>query len=129
MNNTRNLVTYGTLWLLRTAFIIKRRDKIFRWNGNKIDVIDSAYAFRLYKINDDVYTRDDGRGSIENRGESLKLVPDGEEFASIGVYDMLPFGNKILVTTSDKGLFIYDGDTFSAFITEVDSFLTKKHDL
>jgi len=104
----------------------KTRDKIFRWNGgNKIDVIDSAYAFRLYKINDEVYTRDYGRGLLKIEGSSLKLVPDGEEFAKVGVYDMLSFGNKILVTTSNKGLFIYDGYRFSPFITEVDSFLTK----
>ena len=123
---------FGDVWdvvVSSHGVYYKTRDKIFRWNGNKIDVIDSAHAFRLYKINDEVYTRDYGRGLLKIEGDSLKLVPDGEEFATIGVYDMLPFGNKILVTTSDKGLFIYDGYRFSPFKTEVDSFLTKNHDL
>ena len=103
----------------------KTRDKIFRWNGNKIEVIDSSQAFRLYKINDKVYTRDYGRGLFEIDGDSLKLVPEGEKFARTGIYDMLPFGNKILITTNYEGLFLYDGSTFSQFKTEADSFLTK----
>ena len=119
---------FGDVWDVVSSsqgVFYKTRDKIFRWNGNKIDVIDSAYAFRLYKLNDDVYTRDAGRGLLKIEGNSLKLIPDGDAFASIGVYDMLPFGNKILVTTSNKGLFLYDGYTFSTFKTEADSFLTK----
>ncbi|MEJ2495043.1 MAG: ATP-binding protein, partial [Ignavibacteriaceae bacterium] len=72
-----------------------------------------------------VFTRDRGRGLLRIEGNSLKLVPDGEKFASIGIYDMLPLGNKILITTNNQGLFLYDGYTFSAFKTEADTFLTK----
>ncbi|MCG6915382.1 response regulator [bacterium BMS3Abin03] len=103
----------------------KTRDKIFRWNNNKIDVIDSARAFRLYKVNDEVFVRDAGRGLLKIEGTTLKLIPDGERFASIGVYDMLSFGNKILITTNNLGLFLYDGYSFSQFKTEADSFLIK----
>jgi len=119
---------FGDVWDVVSSsqgVFYKTRDKIFRWNGSKIDVIDSARAFRLYKVNDEVFTRDRGRGLLRIEGNSLKLVPDGEKFASIGIYDMLPLGNKILITTNNQGLFLYDGYTFSAFKTEADTFLTK----
>ena len=116
---------FGDVWDVVASsqgVFYKTRDRIFRWN-NKIDIIDSARAFRLYKVNDAVFTRDRGRGLLKIEGTSLKLVPDGEKFASVGIYDMLSFGNKIMITTNNKGLFLYDGYTFSPFKTEADSFL------
>jgi signal transduction histidine kinase/DNA-binding response OmpR family regulator/ligand-binding sensor domain-containing protein len=119
---------FGDVWDVVASsqgIFYKTRDKIFRWNNNKIDVIDSALAFRLYKVNDEVFVRDAGRGLLKIEGTTLKLIPDGERFASIGVYDMLSFGNKILITTNNLGLFLYDGYSFSQFKTEAESFLIK----
>ena len=117
---------FGDVWdvvVSSHGVYYKTRDKIFRWNGSNIDVIDSSRAYRLYKLNDEVFTRDLDRGLLKINGNTLKLVPGGEAFATIGIYDMLPFGNKILVTTNSNGLFIYDGYKFSQFKTEADSLL------
>ena len=56
--------------------------------------------------------RNGGEGLLKFTKDSLELVPDGEKFAAIGIYDMLPFKNKILVTTNTNGLFLYDGYEF-----------------
>ena len=117
---------FGDTWdVVATSHGIyyKTQDKIFLWQGNKIKVFESVNAYRLYKINDDVYVRDEGVGLLKISGESLKLVPDGKRFASIGIYDMLPFKGKILITTNTDGLFLYDGNKFSRFYTEADSLL------
>ena len=119
---------FGDVWDVVASsqgVFYKTRDKIFRWNGNKIDVIESAHAFRLYKIGDEVYTRDAGRGLLKIVGTSLKLIPGGEAFASIGIYDMLATGSKILITTNTHGLFLYDGYGTLPFKTEADSFIIK----
>jgi serine phosphatase RsbU (regulator of sigma subunit) len=61
-------------------------------------------------------------------GDSIKLMPNGEFFADIGVYDMLPFNSKgeqekILITTNNDGIFLHDGKKFKSFKTDVDDFV------
>ena len=117
---------FGDVWDVVTTshgVYFKTQDKIFRWNGDRIKVFESVNAYRLYKVRDNVYVRNGGEGLLKISDNSLNLVPDGEKFASIGIYDMLPFGNEILVTTNSNGLFLYDGYSFSPFNTEADAFL------
>ncbi len=119
---------FGDVWdvaVTSNGVYYKTQDKIFKWNGNKIKVFESVYAHRLYKINNSLFVRNNGAGLFEISGDSLMLVPDGKKFSSIGIYDMLPFKDKILVTTNANGLFLYDGYNFSKFKTEADSFLVK----
>jgi signal transduction histidine kinase/DNA-binding response OmpR family regulator/ligand-binding sensor domain-containing protein len=119
---------FGDVWDVAASshgVYFKTRDKIFRWFENKITVIDSVYSFRLYKINDDIFTRNDGVGLLKVSGDSLALIPDGERFAATGVFNMLLAGNNILITTNADGLFLYDGKTFSTFETEADEFLVQ----
>lgn len=117
---------FGDVWDVTAAshgVYFKTRDKIFRWFGNRITIIESINSFRLYKINDDIFTRNNGIGLLKVTGDSLVLIPDGEKFASIGVYNMLSLGQKILITTNSDGLFLYDGNRFSQFQTEADDYL------
>ncbi len=124
---------YGEMWDVITsskAVYFKTKDKIFRWNGKNIKVWDSVYAFRLYNIDDKIYSRNQGTGLMVIDGDSIKLMPDGEYFANTGVFNMLPFGKdsltgeeRILVTTNGEGLFLSHGNKFYPFKTEDDSFL------
>lgn len=119
---------FGDVWDVAVApdgVYYKTQEKIFKWNNKKIIVFDSVYAHRLYKIGNSLFVRNNGIGLLKISGNSLHLVPGGKKFASIGIYDMLPFKNKILVTTNQNGLFLYDGHNFKQFKTEADSFLIK----
>ncbi len=121
---------FGDVWdvvAVKNTVYFKTQNKIFRWKENKIKVFESVKSYRLYKINDDVYVRNNGIGLMKISGDSLKLVPDGEKFASTGIYNMLMFNTKILITTNREGLFLYDGEKFSAFKTEADVFLKNNH--
>jgi len=129
--NSRNI---GEVWDVvanSKGVYFKTSSKMFRWNGNKLFFWDSLNAFRLYKIGDDVYTRGNGIGLMKIVGDSLKLMPDGDYFSSIGVFDMIQYQNKltnkknILITTNRKGLFYHDGNKFHQFKTEADSLLIK----
>ncbi len=124
---------YGEMWDVISsskAVYFKTKDKILRWNGTDIKVWDSVYAFRLYNINDKIYSRNNGTGLMVIDGDSIKLMPDGEYFSDTGVFNMLPFGKdsstgreRILVTTNVNGLFLSDGSKFYPFKTDDDSFL------
>ncbi len=124
---------HGEIWDVSTSsegIFFKTKDKIFKWAGGRITVFDSVIAYRLYKIDDKIYSRNNTIGLMVVDGDSLKLMPDGGFFSSTGVFNMLPYRrktangkDKILVATNYKGLFLHDGKRFSPFKTEVDSFL------
>jgi signal transduction histidine kinase len=128
--NNRN---FGEIWDVATSSkgaFFKTKDKIFRWDGKNMFVWDSVFALRLFKINDTIYSRNNGVGLMMIDGNTLKLMPGGQFFSSTGVFDMLPFDDKtsnqkgkILVTTNYHGLYIYDGRKFSKFKTDIDPFL------
>ncbi len=104
----------------------KTQDKIFRWSGDSIKIFNEVYGYRLYKIEDEVFVRSEGTGLLKISSDTLSLIPAGEDFAHTGVYNMLPFDDKILISTNRDGLFLYDGKSFSRFKTEADSFLRSK---
>ncbi len=110
----------------------KTPDEIIRWDGKDFKIWDSVYAFRLYKIDDEIYSRNQGKGLMKIDGDSIYVIPDGEFFNNTGVFDMLQLSKpdknhpgKILITTNYSGLFIYDGKKNVPFKTEIDEFLFK----
>jgi signal transduction histidine kinase len=112
----------------------------------------NLFAFS-FVVDDVLYIREAGKGLLRVRGDSLELVPGGEKFSDVAIHVMLPYpdlpspsGNQtdqarpaeknadatirhaepdrsILVGTREMGLFIYDGNTFHPFKTEIDEFL------
>ncbi|MFZ1292110.1 MAG: ATP-binding protein [Melioribacteraceae bacterium] len=121
---------FGEMWDVAASskgVFFKSKDKVFRIVKNKVTVWDSVFAFRLYKVNDTIYSRNEGVGLMMIDGEEIKLMPDGDHFKNIGVFDMLPFKvngkSKILVTTNSEGLYQYDGKSFSPFKTKADAYL------
>ncbi len=108
----------------------KTADEIIRWNGKDFKIWDSVYAFRLYTIGDDIYSRNQGKGLMKIDGDSISVIPGGGYFKDTGVFDMLPlsepdqnYPGKILITTNLSGLFIYDGKSSIPFKTDIDEFL------
>jgi len=108
----------------------KTPDEIIRWDGKDFKIWDSVYAYRLYKIGDDIFSRNQRKGLMKIDGDSIYVIPDGDFFYNTGVFEMLPLSlpdqnhsGHILIVTNYKGLFIYDGKKNIPFQTEIDEFL------
>ena len=99
--------------------------KLFRWADGKIKiwrmqqrlhvsaVLDGTFYIRLWEV-----------GLTRMEGDTLALVPGGEQFADERIYVMLPYDEKrTLIGTRSRGLYLYDGETFSPFKTEADDIL------
>ncbi|MFZ0390114.1 MAG: hypothetical protein WAN36_06605, partial [Calditrichia bacterium] len=123
----------GEVWdVLATpeGIFFKTRDYLLRLRDDQLKIFEVKGTFRIYRIGNDIYVRNDGVGLMKITGDSLRLIPGGGRFAKTGVYDMLPYpgpGNeqnqKILITTAADGLFLFDGKTVNRFNTAVDSLL------
>jgi signal transduction histidine kinase len=136
--------------------------------SGEIYVWKTDHSFHYgYQVYDEFYIQDTGKGLMHLQGDSLHLVPGGEQFSNVihgpGVtiqlmlpyaYPHLPAGNHqtnagpqhrqpepshrqaepgrdigsepfrtILVGDPNRGLFLYDGQTFHPFETEADEYL------
>jgi signal transduction histidine kinase len=100
-------------------------DRLFLWSQNRMRVWKPAQPFHLsFVIHDRLYIRQPDLGLVHMVADSLQLLPDGEKFADLRIYFMLPFTqNQILIGTREQGLFLHDGIAARPFPTEVDAFL------
>jgi len=112
------------------GIFFKSDNKLYRWSNNKLKTWDSVNSFRLYEIDDEIYSRNNGLGLVKVVGDSLVSIPGGDYFSSIGVFDMLPVKNKnpnkknkILITTNYTGVYLYDGEIVTHLKTDVDEYL------
>jgi ligand-binding sensor domain-containing protein len=59
-------------------------------------------------------------------GDELVLVPGGERFAQTRIYGVLRYDEeRLLICTREEGLFLYDGQQFTPFLTEADPYLRR----
>ncbi|MBC2838683.1 ATP-binding protein [Robiginitalea sp. SC105] len=100
--------------------------KIFIWDGEKMEVVVSKERIHVSAVvHDTFYSRiwDVGLCKFTDEG-TFELVPGGELFANERIYVMLPYDEeRMLVGTRNEGLYIYDGETFTPFKTEVDPYI------
>lgn len=84
------------------------------------------YSFWL---NNTYFVQQGGVGLMKMVNDSLVLLPGGEQFANDRLQVMLPFDhdgkNRILVGTFNRGLYLFDGISFSPFKCDADAFLRK----
>src|SRR3972149_4901303 len=84
------------------------------------------YSFWL---NDTYFVQQGGVGLMKMVNDSLVLLPGGDQFANDRLQIMLPYDhegkNRILVGTFNRGLYLFDGTSFSPFKCEADAFLRK----
>ena len=87
-----------------------------------------------FYVNKKYYIPETGIGLMTLNGDSLTLVPGGAEFSRETIYDMLKYSDpgrtdtadtKILIGTSDNGFYLYNGKSFSRFITDADEYILK----
>jgi signal transduction histidine kinase/DNA-binding response OmpR family regulator len=87
-------------------------DYIFRWNNNVFKVWKAEIEFGFASLlNDHIYIKDEEKGLKILRNDSLTLLPEGEKFIDKKYTNniILPYSeNKVLVGSSEGGLFLYD---------------------
>ncbi|MFZ0389843.1 MAG: triple tyrosine motif-containing protein, partial [Calditrichia bacterium] len=123
----------GDVWSVRCAshgVYFKTATQLFRWKAGRIKIWDPVISYRVYNVDDEIYVRNNGVGLMRISGDSLLPAPGGSQFAATGVFNMLPFpsqsattAKQVLITTNKKGLFLYNGLSFTPYNTEADPFL------
>ena len=110
----------------RGKIIYRTEFKLYVWDGESFEIIESKDAYHVGKIvHDTYYLRIWGRGLCYLNDENIfEVVPGGERFADERIYVILPYDEeRLLIGTRTQGFFIYDGKTFQPFKTEADDLI------
>ena len=98
---------------------------IFTYENNKISVIKgpSAYLF-LHKVDKRFYIEGLGLGLFELTGGKLVPLKNSGTVVPTGILSVLPYKNgSLLIGTSKSGLYVYDGEGYTALNTPANAFL------
>ena len=101
------------------------RGRLFRWDGREMKVWNAENVFHnAFTVHGQLYVRETKTGLLQMERDTLRLVPDGERFARLPIYAMMPFdGGRILIGTRRDDFFLYDGTSVTPFPTEADALL------
>lgn len=112
------------LVLFRThdkVFIFKNNQPLnhFTILGDKGGRIDF-----LRKVGEEVYLHNIEKGLFQLKDDTFELVSNGAFLAKMGISEILEMEDgQLLIPSVKQGLFIFDGENFSSFSTEMDAFL------
>ncbi|WP_276497376.1 triple tyrosine motif-containing protein [Pontibacter litorisediminis] len=98
---------------------------IFRFRDGKVSVVKARHPFLfLHQAGGRYFTEVISEGLYELRGDSLSFLPNSQKLGNSGVLTILPFTEgRFIVGTAKDGLFLYDGQDFTPWQNEADSFL------
>ena len=118
---------FKNVWLIFTmpnlGVVFFTTSAIYIYKEGKIKVLTSSAKnsfHAAFHINNNLYVREWNQGLKKMKNGHLELVSNGNQFANERIYGMLPFDkDKSLIITRTKGLFLYDGKSFTPWNTEV----------
>lgn len=153
--DARDFADVSRTYVLRESVYFTTNNYLFCWTPSESSSPGSDMAGEMkhwqpentfhqsFVVDEVFYIREWEKGLLRMQGDSLQLVPGGEQFANERIYVMLPFPStplgmtksntelshshversRSIIGTRMQGLFLYDGQTFHPFKTEADEFL------
>jgi signal transduction histidine kinase/CheY-like chemotaxis protein len=107
-------------------------NRIFRWDGNQMHIWSAAEksSFEaLSMVRGHLYTSQGGIGLEEIVGDEIRPVPGGEAYSDFRKLFLFPYDEgRILISSREHPLTIYDGHKSVLFPTQADAYL-KEHKL
>ena len=100
---------------------------IFIYQDGKIQVVTPRSGFHLsYYVNDILWVYDEDQGLMHYREGKLRMVPGGDFFIGTNIWSILPLNkDEILIGTSKKGAFRYNGSSVIPWESKINEQLKK----
>lgn len=124
---------FGSVWQgVQTSegLYFRTSGVLFRWNGTEMQhwVADEGTEIgRIYGVRDTLYVVQWKAGLKRMTGDTLAMLPDGEQYANTEIDAMLPYGEgQILVASYEEGLMLFDGQTLTPFEAEASEVLIER---
>ncbi|GJM34586.1 MAG: hybrid sensor histidine kinase/response regulator [Saprospiraceae bacterium] len=121
----RDLYSVWNVYIKDNLVFFTSNKKMYQWDGKTIEVLVSEYELRqCFLVGADLYFGIQEVGLSKLVNKAFKLIPGGALFKNTTISSILPFDEKsVLITTREKGMFLFNGNNFVAYPTEVEDYL------
>jgi len=124
----KNHLPFVNIWRIFAGtdkVYFQSNEAIFVYDYKTIKTIKPETSFHLASFcNNQLFVRERQKGLMKYVNDKLVLIPNSQLFAEYGVFGVQSFSkNELLITTQEKGLFIYNTQTdeFKEYNTENNS--------
>lgn len=113
--------------LFQNRVIFQSFDRNYIYRNGKLTTLEATGKFQFsFEVGKRLLIQDITSGLYEFGFDGLKLLPNTSFFNGSEIWSILPFDqDKLLLSTLDKGVFIYDGKQVLPFQSQANEFLKK----
>lgn len=121
---------FDEIWRIhKTSFgiVFQSFRAIFIYQNGKLDIVKPLSSFHLsYYVNGVLWVYDQQYGLMQYHDGKVNVIPGGDYFIGENIWSILPLNdNEILIGTSKKGVFLYNGTKVIAWGSEINNQLKK----
>lgn len=100
---------------------------IYSYRSDRLRVVDAPERFQFsFSIEGQLFVQDMKNGLMRYKNGSLSVLPGTTLLNNTEVWGVFEIGgDRLLVTTIDKGLFVYAGGSLKPWSTEANSFMLR----
>ena len=132
--NENNIKTMDFIWkihLFGEEVIFQSFSKAYIYKNNKIKLIAAPNRFQFsFEVKNKLYFQDKSNGILEYKNGKLYELEGSRTLNFTEIWGMFSLEkDKILISTLDKGLFVYDNNKIIPWNTEANQFIKKNSSL
>jgi len=121
---------FGEIWRIykfNGQLVFQSYTSLMLWDGKTFRILhpgkDELFHFS-FKVNDRLWIDNRAKGLQELVNGQLVTLPGTEKIRGQEIWGILPFpGNRFMIATQNKGVFLYDGKEMHAWNNEADKLL------
>lgn len=102
--------------------------KLYIFSNNKLKIVNPPSRFQFsFQVHHRLYFQDHKMGLLEYRNGKMVILPETQVFNNGEIWGIIPFPNtnKLLISTLNNGLYVYDFKKVSPWNTEANGFIKK----
>lgn len=113
------------IYVIGKRVIFQTFSTIYIYENEKINVVKAPNPFLfVHQVGNRIFAEVLGKGLYELKGKTLIPLTGSEVLGTTGVLSILPYkNNSLIIGTSKNGLFIYNGNNFTPFVSSANQFL------
>ncbi len=129
----KNNSTIDIVWKihhLKNEIVFQSFNAAYIYKNNRIQILKAPTRFQFsFLVKNTLYFQDINKGILKYRDGNLIAIPNSTQLNNTEVWGMFPIDNKIIITTLDKGLFIYQNNKITPWETDANLFIKKNSGL
>lgn len=117
--------------LFKDEVVFQSFARIYIYKNDKLKIVDAPDRFQFsFQVKNHLYLQDVSIGIVEYKNGQLYPLNGTKVFNNTEIWGMFTLpNNKLLITTLNKGLYVYNNEAVSPWNTEANTFIKKNSSL